>query len=61
MLVVGESAGRHINDYSSQFQHDFVQLLSRRYVPEFSHRLYRYLDAEELTTTPLFAVAALSV
>ena len=32
MLVVGENAGRHIADYSSQFQHDFVQLLSRRYV-----------------------------
>lgn len=30
MLVVGENAGRHIADYSSQFQHDFVQLLSRR-------------------------------
>ena len=32
MLVVGENAGRHIADYSGQFQHDFVQLLSRRYV-----------------------------
>jgi len=31
MLVVGENAGRHIADYSSQFQHDFVQLLSRRF------------------------------
>lgn len=31
MLVVGESAGRHIADYSSQFQHDFVQLLSHRF------------------------------
>ncbi|KAG2092270.1 domain of Kin17 curved DNA-binding protein-domain-containing protein [Suillus cothurnatus] len=31
MLVVGENAGRHIADFSSQFQHDFVQLLSRRY------------------------------
>jgi len=31
MLVVGENAGRHISDYSSQFQHDFVQLLSRRF------------------------------
>ncbi|OJT09953.1 DNA/RNA-binding protein KIN17, partial [Trametes pubescens] len=31
MLVVGESAGKHIADYSSQFQHDFVQLLSRRF------------------------------
>ncbi|CCL99740.1 uncharacterized protein FIBRA_01762 [Fibroporia radiculosa] len=31
MLVVGENAGRHIADFSSQFQHDFVQLLSRRF------------------------------
>jgi len=31
MLVVGEHAGRHIASYSSQFQHDFVQLLSRRW------------------------------
>ncbi|KZT09179.1 uncharacterized protein LAESUDRAFT_810822 [Laetiporus sulphureus 93-53] len=31
MLVVGESAGRHIADFSSEFQHDFVQLLSRRF------------------------------
>ncbi|CAL1712197.1 unnamed protein product [Somion occarium] len=31
MLAVGESAGRHIADYSQQFQHDFVQLLSRRF------------------------------
>lgn len=58
MLVVGESAGRHIHDYSMQFQHDFVQLLSRRHVPEFYYRLY--LDAEELTVAPLSAVAELS-
>ena len=31
MLVVGESAGKHIADFSSQFQFDFVQLLSRRF------------------------------
>ncbi|KAH9949786.1 domain of Kin17 curved DNA-binding protein-domain-containing protein [Amylocystis lapponica] len=31
MLVVGENAGRHIADFSSEFQHDFVQLLSRRF------------------------------
>ncbi|KAK7681641.1 hypothetical protein QCA50_015375 [Cerrena zonata] len=31
MLAVGENAGRHISDFSGQFQHDFVQLLSRRY------------------------------
>lgn len=35
MLVVGENAGRHIADFSSQFQHDFVQLLSRRCVALF--------------------------
>ncbi|KAH7096413.1 domain of Kin17 curved DNA-binding protein-domain-containing protein [Auriculariales sp. MPI-PUGE-AT-0066] len=31
MLVVGENAGRHIADFSSQFQSEFVALLSRRY------------------------------
>jgi DNA/RNA-binding protein KIN17 len=31
MLVVGENAGRHIADFSSQFQYEFVQLLSRRF------------------------------
>ncbi|KAG8905376.1 hypothetical protein FRB99_009045 [Tulasnella sp. 403] len=31
MLVVGESAGKHISDFSSQFQAEFVSLLSRRY------------------------------
>ncbi|EMD40233.1 hypothetical protein CERSUDRAFT_112426 [Gelatoporia subvermispora B] len=31
MLTVGENAGRHIADFSSQFQHEFVQLLSRRF------------------------------
>jgi hypothetical protein len=29
MLVVGESAGKHISDYSTQFQNEFVTLLSR--------------------------------
>lgn len=32
MLVVGESAGKHISDYSGQFQSEFVTLLSRRCV-----------------------------
>lgn len=32
MLVVGESAGKHITNYSSQFQAEFVALLSRRSV-----------------------------
>ncbi|KAK4057453.1 hypothetical protein OIO90_001522 [Microbotryomycetes sp. JL221] len=31
MLVVGESAGKHIADYTSRFQQEFVQLLSRRW------------------------------
>jgi len=31
MLVVGEHAGKHIADFSSQFQHEFVTLLSRRF------------------------------
>jgi len=31
MLAVGENAGRHIADFSQQFQHDFVTLLSRRF------------------------------
>ena len=31
MIVVGENAGRHIADFSSQFQSEFVTLLSRRY------------------------------
>ncbi|KZO96517.1 hypothetical protein CALVIDRAFT_537284 [Calocera viscosa TUFC12733] len=31
MLIVGENAGKHISDYSMQFQHDFVQLLSKRH------------------------------
>lgn len=32
MLVVGEHAGKHIQNFSSQFQSEFVALLSRRYV-----------------------------
>lgn len=32
MLVVGETAGKHISDYSGQFQNEFVALLSRRCV-----------------------------
>lgn len=31
MLVVGEHAGSHIASFSAEFQHDFVQLLSRRF------------------------------
>ncbi|KAF7299173.1 Kin17-mid domain-containing protein [Mycena indigotica] len=31
MLVVGENAGRHINNFSQEFQSEFVRLLSRRF------------------------------
>ncbi|VDC01299.1 unnamed protein product [Peniophora sp. CBMAI 1063] len=31
MLVVGENAGKHISDFSGQFQSEFVTLLSRRW------------------------------
>ncbi|GAA6023395.1 hypothetical protein JCM11491_006457 [Sporobolomyces phaffii] len=31
MLLVGESAGKHIADYTSRFQGEFVALLSRRW------------------------------
>lgn len=31
MLVVGEHAGKHISDFSGQFQGEFVALLSRRF------------------------------
>jgi DNA/RNA-binding protein KIN17 len=37
MLVVGENAGRHINDFSMQFQSEFVKLLSRRCVSFLYH------------------------
>lgn len=30
MLLVGESAGKHIADYTSRFQAEFIALLSRR-------------------------------
>ncbi|KAL4073330.1 domain of Kin17 curved DNA-binding protein-domain-containing protein [Scleroderma yunnanense] len=45
MLVVGEHAGRHISDFSSMFQHDFVQLLSRRFGTKrvFANRVYQEL------------------
>ncbi|KAF7291651.1 Kin17-mid domain-containing protein [Mycena chlorophos] len=31
MLIVGENAGRHINNFSQEFQSEFVRLLSRRF------------------------------
>jgi hypothetical protein len=30
MLVVGENAGKHIDDFSKAFLDDFIQMLSRR-------------------------------
>jgi len=43
MLVVGEHAGKHIADFSMQFQHDFVHLLSRRFGTNrvFANRVYQ--------------------
>jgi hypothetical protein len=32
MLVVGEQAHKHIDDFSKNFQDEFLTLLSRRYV-----------------------------
>lgn len=49
MLVVGESAGKHISDYSGQFQSEFVTLLSRRSVSRPSH-LYVFLLLSSLST-----------
>ncbi|KIY68675.1 zinc finger protein RTS2 [Cylindrobasidium torrendii FP15055 ss-10] len=31
MLVVGENAGKHINNFSMEFQSEFVKMLSRRF------------------------------
>jgi len=43
MLVVGEHAGRQISDFSSQFQSEFVSLLSRRFGTKRVHanRVYQ--------------------
>jgi len=45
MLVVGESAGKHIGDYTDRFQGEFVALLSRRCVPASLLRPPPYLWA----------------
>lgn len=42
MLVVGENAGKHISDFSSQFQSEFVTLLSRRSVTLIISACFRY-------------------
>lgn len=43
MLVVGEHAGKHIADFSAQFQSEFVALLSRRFGTKrvFANRVYQ--------------------
>jgi len=43
MLVVGENAGRHISDFSGEFQSEFVTLLSRRFGTKRVHanRVYQ--------------------
>jgi len=49
MLVVGENAGRHISDFSSQFQSEFVTLLSRRYNTKrvLANRVYQEYIADK--------------
>jgi len=43
MLVVGEHAGKHISDFSGQFQAEFVAMLSRRFGTKRVHanRVYQ--------------------
>src|ERR1700685_4574564 len=50
MLVVGENAGRHISDFSSQFQGEFVAVLSRRCV---FCALFQYTTHRELMWTDI--------
>jgi len=40
MIIVGENAGRHIADFSAQFQSEFVTLLSRRCVFCTAHLIH---------------------
>jgi len=49
MLVVGEHAGKHIADFSSRFQHEFVTLLSRRYNTKrvLANRVYQEYIADK--------------
>ncbi|KAI6044919.1 domain of Kin17 curved DNA-binding protein-domain-containing protein [Pisolithus marmoratus] len=58
MLVVGEHAGRHIADFSSQFQHDFVQILSRRFgtkrVSFIQHKEHVHMNATRWVTLTEF-------
>lgn len=52
MLAVGENASSHINNYSMEFQHDFVQLLSRRFGTKRVHanRVYQELIQDKQHT-----------
>ncbi|EKM79667.1 hypothetical protein AGABI1DRAFT_114153 [Agaricus bisporus var. burnettii JB137-S8] len=49
MLVVGEHAGSHIANFSSQFQSDFVQILSRRFGTKrvLANRVYQEYIADK--------------
>jgi len=49
MLVVGENAGKHISDFSSTFQSEFVSLLSRRFGTKrvLANRVYQEYIADK--------------
>jgi len=56
MLVVGENAGKHIADFSSRFQHEFVTLLSRRSVfclPSWEGFIDRRVDIIQSESWPI--------
>jgi DNA/RNA-binding protein KIN17 len=44
MMVVGENARKHINDYSNQFQHDFMQLLRTAHGEKKVHANHFYQE-----------------
>lgn len=58
MLVVGESAGKHISDFSGQFQSEFVTLLSRRSVSSYYTSPYPILFASEYSVPCLLRLNA---
>ncbi|KAF5393421.1 hypothetical protein D9757_000771 [Collybiopsis confluens] len=49
MLVVGEHAGKHISNFSSEFQSSFVSLLSRRFGTKrvFANQVYQEYIGEK--------------
>ncbi|KAK1216925.1 hypothetical protein PQX77_020437 [Marasmius sp. AFHP31] len=49
MLVVGEHAGKHISNFSQEFQSTFVSLLSRRFGTKrvFANRVYQEYIADK--------------